>query len=508
MPNTLAYVALFAYPLVAILLFRRLGLVRGLIWTILGGYLFLPVQPVIDLPIPGLPFIDKVFVPAICALILAGSEVKRQMRKEAAARRRQKDIPQTDDFQTTSSTRERTRKNRRKGRWLINLLLLGALIGPVITTLTNGEPLIRGGHFQAGFQLYDSGRAIVTALVMLIPFFLARKYLNTTEAHMSIVWALVIAGVAYSILALYEVRMAPVINRNIYGFFAHDWRQHLRRGGYRPIIFLEHGLRVGVFLAICTIAVSIMVGVEKFKKHRAKLIVSLVFFIAVLWMAKSLGAAIIAVVFVPMAFLQRVKIQVLFSAILAAVILLYPVLRGGGFIPVDQLLEIAQGFDVERAESLGTRLKNEDILLNHASQKPVAGWGGQGRWLVFDDAGNRESIPDGIWVVTIGQFGWLGYLSRFGLLSVPLLLLAFRNKSLGIDRATAGLALILAANMVDLIPNSALTPITWLIAGSLAGWYETQMATRTVQASAGARKTASRKTPAAAAGRRHARAPV
>ncbi|MEC7669528.1 MAG: hypothetical protein VX622_10685, partial [Pseudomonadota bacterium] len=83
MPNTLAYVALFAYPLVAILLFRRLGLVRGLIWTILGGYLFLPVEPVIDLPIPGLPFINKAFIAALSALLLARAEGKREARRIA-----------------------------------------------------------------------------------------------------------------------------------------------------------------------------------------------------------------------------------------------------------------------------------------------------------------------------------------------------------------------------------------------------------------------------------------
>ena len=32
------------------------------------------------------------------------------------------------------------------------------------------------------------------------------------------------------------------------------------------------------------------------------------------------------------------------------------------------------------------------------------------------------------------------------------------------------IALILAANMVDLIPNATLTSVTWVTAGALAGW--------------------------------------
>ena len=508
MPNTLAYVALFAYPLVAILLFRRLGLVRGLIWTILGGYLFLPVEPVIDLPIPGLPFINKAFIAALSALLLARAEGKREARRIAILQRREKISVEGEEATARPRQRDGREKKSRKGRLIINILLLVAIIGPIVTTMTNAEPLFRGDRIQMGFQLYDSGRAVVTTLVMLMPFFLARRYLNTAEAHQAILWSLVIGGVAYALLAMYEVRMSPTLNRKIYGFFAHDWRQHLRRGGYRPILFMEHGLRVGIFLAMATIATAIAFRVERFNNHRAKLLVTLVVMLVSLWMAKSLGAVLIAVLIVPLALWSQARLQLFVAAVFAAVILLYPMLRSGEVIPVSRIVTLAQSIDEDRAESLQTRLRNEDLLLDHASRKPLAGWGGQGRWLVFDEKGNKESTPDGRWVITIGQYGWLGYLSEFGLLSVPILLLAFRNKSLGIDRATAGLALILAANMVDLIPNSALTPITWLIAGSLAGWYETQLAARSVQAPAGARKTPNRKTPAAAARRHHARAPV
>jgi hypothetical protein len=511
MPNTLAYVALFAYPLVAILLFRRLGLVRGLIWTILGGYLFLPVRPVIDLPIPGVPFIDKVFVPAICALILVGIEAKRQARREAVLRRRQQVSNVLQDSNANGVTSETQRRHpnkaRSKGRLIVNALIILAILGPMITALTNAEPVIQGGRVLAGFALYDSGRAVVTTLVMLLPFLLARKYVNTVEGHQILIGALIFGGVIYAILAMYEVRMSPTLNRKIFGFFAHEWRQHLRQGGYRPILFQQHGLRVGIFLTMAAVAVAVGCRAAKSAAQRRKIYLLLPFMILCLIMAKSFGAIAIAAMFIPLAIFFTPRIQILGVGFLAAIILLYPVLRGSEFIPTRQIVSFANSLDRDRAESLETRLKNEDLLLDRASLKPFAGWGGQGRWGVFKD-GEQVSVPDGRWVITIGQYGWLGYLTEFGLLAVPLLVLAFRSKSLEIDRATAGLALILAANMVDLIPNSALTPITWLVAGSLAGWYETQLAARSVQAPVGARKTPNRKTPAAAARRHHARAPV
>ena len=42
MPNIIAYLALFSWPIVAILLFRLLPLQKALVWTIIGGYLLLP----------------------------------------------------------------------------------------------------------------------------------------------------------------------------------------------------------------------------------------------------------------------------------------------------------------------------------------------------------------------------------------------------------------------------------------------------------------------------------
>ena len=57
-------------------------------------------------------------------------------------------------------------------------------------------------------------------------------------------------------LVIWEARMSPQINQQLYGFFAHDWLQHIRNG-FRPIIFLAHGLRVGIFLAMAMVAATL-----------------------------------------------------------------------------------------------------------------------------------------------------------------------------------------------------------------------------------------------------------
>ena len=66
---------------------------------------------------------------------------------------------------------------------------------------------------------------------------------------------LVVAGLIYSVPALWEMRMSPMLHQNIYGFQSRtDWLQNIRAGGYRPTIFMGHGLVVGFFMFLCTTA--------------------------------------------------------------------------------------------------------------------------------------------------------------------------------------------------------------------------------------------------------------
>ena len=91
------------------------------------------------------------------------------------------------------------------------------------------------------------------------------------------------------------------------------------------------------------------------------------------------------------------------------------------------------------------------------------------------------NIADGAWIIQIGTFGWLGYVAEFGLLCLPLWLLgreALVQGSAAFSAPVAGLALIFAFNMLDLLPNVTLVPVSWLIAGALLGHAEALRAAR------------------------------
>jgi hypothetical protein len=69
------------------------------------------------------------------------------------------------------------------------------------------------------------------------------------------------------------------------------------------------------------------------------------------------------------------------------------------------------------------------------------------------------------------MFGWLGYLSLFGLFasSVFRARLGVKGPVTEASVVTAGMSLLLAVKMIDLLPNSGLLPIAFLMAGSVAG---------------------------------------
>jgi hypothetical protein len=76
------------------------------------------------------------------------------------------------------------------------------------------------------------------------------------------------------------------------------------------------------------------------------------------------------------------------------------------------------------------------------------------------------------------MFGWFGYLSLFVLFATAVLR---ARASIGrqVTRESivlGGLGLLLAVNMVDLLPNSSLLPFTYLLAGSIAGRVQARLA--------------------------------
>lgn len=452
MPNAFAYIVLYSWPLVTALLFRRCTPVQAVIWTILGGYLVLPPGAQMDLPI--LPDLNKFALPNICAFI--GFLVTwRQPWQWPASR-------------------------------LVRIALAASLITPFGTVFTNPDfiPFAIGGLPAMGLTEIPS--IILTNVVIALPLLIGVQLFRDDEAMRELLKALMVAGLCYSIPMLIEIRLSPQINVWVYGFFQHAFDQMMRYGGYRPIVFLPHGLWVAFFAFSAALAAVGLFFAEQ--KHRARQLFICIYLIVVTILCKSANAFVYLALFLPLLAFVSARIQVRLAAVLAAIVLCYPALRGSGFIPTSAIADFFASVDETRGRSLVFRLMNEDVLLEHASQRPWFGWGGWGRSLVYDHAtGQLASTIDGQWIITIGMAGWVGYIGEFGLLTLPLILfaLAARKKTVAISKYAATVALILAANLVDLVPNATLIPFTWLMAGAVLGYVEALVSTRVRETSSG-----------------------
>ena len=159
--------AIFLWPLVMLVLFKRFSPQAALCWSIIAGYLFLPTSVGFNLPM--LPPINK------------DSHAQHCGGSDAVCYR-------------CASPKDKAYKYGREGNsipclgWLprsaIGLALFSALVGGAfLTVLANGDRLTYGATSIPGLRVYDGFAAVLSTIVSLLPLLLARKFLASTESH-------------------------------------------------------------------------------------------------------------------------------------------------------------------------------------------------------------------------------------------------------------------------------------------------------------------------------------
>ena len=334
----MANLALMIWPLVALMFFAGLGRERGLIWATVVGYLFLPETTAFDLPL--LPAYDK--LSALSFGLVLGAVLYRDRRSWPAM------APHVDDS--------------RFFRTLLIGLFVVFSIAALFTIINNGNTLVNGPRVRSGLSMRDLVSMVSGPMILMVPFFLAWRWLSDEVHHREILLAIMILGLGYSLLALIEIRLSPQINVWVYGFFPHDWRQHIRGGGFRPVVFLRHGLWLGIFLLMAVMAAFALFRYTK-SGQRVVYLMAGIWLLAVLLVSRNLGVAMLVVMFLPcLLFLPRV-LQVHITMLVTILFLAYPAVRQNNLLPLDGFLNFVSSIDAARAQSLEFRLRNEDEIL-------------------------------------------------------------------------------------------------------------------------------------------------
>jgi len=443
---------LFSFPFLASISVRSLPRHAALIWTAVIGYLFLPERFVIDLP--GLPPVNKTVI--LTLTLLAVVVITRPEKV------RDKNGKLVDPVQLVNAS------------WLMGLMILGLIallfIGPYFTIQANGERLVFGLTVLPGTTMKDLPGTLLALLVPVALFLIARRHLSSPEAHRTMLYVVAACSVGYSLFMLIEFRMSPMMNYWVYGYHQHSFLQHIR-GGYRPKVFLAHGLSVGMLLVMASLAAFALARIAEDKEMRLRWLMAGIWLLMMTVLSRNLGATMLALAFTPLLFLGS-ALRVLAVVTVAAGFLMYPVVRASDAVPFDKFVAAIEVISHERAQSLEFRLVNEEELLARANEKPLTGWGGWGRNRIYNRVGKDISVTDGLWIIQLGVGGWLRYISFFGLLCLPLLMLRWAARRKPVPLETVTLGLIMAANLVYLIPNSALSVLGWLMSGALAGFIQ------------------------------------
>lgn len=311
------------------------------------------------------------------------------------------------------------------------------------------------------------------------PFIAGRLYFSRPEAQSWLCGLFFLSGLVYIPFVAFELVMSPQAHRIVYGYMQHDFSQVIRGGGYRPMVFMEHGILLGTFMCMSALVGIWCTWTKVFPKKMWRVggpmwgwVLMLVGSAVACKSSAAIGLMMLGTLLLFSAVILRTRILII---CLLLVPLLYVTTRTSGAWDGQNLVNfVAEKFSEDRSLSLKFRLDNEGILIDKAMERPVFGWGGWGRSRVFDEeTGEDLSTTDGFWIITLGRWGILGLSSVFALILLPtirfLILFPPRRWKEPAVAPGAVLSLIPLLFLVDCTLNAMVNPVYILFAGGVAG---------------------------------------
>lgn len=464
--NGFGYLVMICWIPVVLLLFSRLSVQHAVIISFLVAWLFLPM--VSPFSSGGMPHFTKISV--TCGSVLLAVAIF--------------------DFYRIQQFRP---------QW-VDIPLMVWCICPLLSSLANA------------LGVYDGLSSSFTQIMTWgVPYFLGRLYLGSLKGLQQLAAGIVWGGLIYVPLCLIEIRLSPQLHQWLYGFSPQSFDQAMRYGGYRPIVFMQHGLMVGIWMMMATFTAfalwrmgmlrqllmrfaqeslgqsnNTVQGNRKYPQLQSLVHepvwgaaaggVSILLVTSIL--LKSTGAYLLLMVGIGLFIaLQwgRTALPLMAVALMLSGYLIFA--STGGLTPglIAQVsTTVTQLSDADRSASLVFRLENEAQLSRKARLQPVFGWAGWGRARVLDEYGQDRSVTDSLWIINFGNFGFVGLWSWVGTMLVPILgfvLLKYPPATWNHPQVVpaAVLAIGLMLYTIDCLSNAMTNPIYMLIAGGLAG---------------------------------------
>jgi hypothetical protein len=426
----LAHLALIGWVPLVMVLFTMLPWRRAVIASFILGWLFLPVM---GYPIQGLPEYDKMLATSCGAFL--GLLVFNRGRALLAFRPHWLDLP-----------------------------MLVWCFAPLASSISNG------------LGVYDGlSQSLDHIIPWGLPYLIARVTLTRLIDLRDLAIGIVMGALLYVPLCLYEVRMSPQLHHIFYGFYQHSFVQTMRMGGWRPMVFMDHGLMVSMFMSMATL-IAIWLWHTKTVPRLGGIPIGWIAIILLITAVLCKSAA--AMGLLALGLITLAAVRLIHSPVPLIVLVAMPpgylVGRSTGLISKELLVPAAGVIAGEpRAQSLAFRLEEEAPLYERAMQRPIFGWGGWNRSRKTGGQGSGAmQVTDSLWIVALGQNGLVGLTAVVAvLLLTPVLAfywIPIQQMTRGPGALVLVLALVCVLYMIDCLLNAMINPIYVLGLGGIA----------------------------------------
>jgi hypothetical protein len=426
--NILVPIMMFGWIPVVISLFSKLTPRRAVIASFLFAWMFLPMA---EYPVPGLP--DYTKMSATCWGVLIAALM----------------------FDSISIFSFRLKS--------IDIPMIIWCLCPILSSLTND------------LGIYDGiSESLAQTVTWGFPYFIGRIYFNNLESLKEFAIGIFIGGLIYMPLCWFEIRFSPQLHKIFYGYYQRAFVQTMRYGGFRPMVFMEHGLMVGIWMISSTlIGLWIWVSgiLKKVKGIPISILVIMLLITSIL--CKSTGAIALFIIGTGILLItKKIKMNIMLICLML-ISVLYVSTRATGYWDGENLTMFIYEQDQERAQSLWTRFDNENMLIEKALEKKTFGWGGWGRSRIYDEEGEDITITDGLWIIVFGKNGMLGLAALMSSILFPMVILMKQYNPMELFHpkvipATL-LSVLLSLYMVDCLLNAMVNPIFMVAAGGITG---------------------------------------
>jgi hypothetical protein len=343
------------------------------------------------------------------------------------------------------------------------------VLGVLQTVRTNADPLVYGPLVIPGLGAKDAIRMVIALLLdWYVPFVVGLRVFRTQRDLRDLLEVLALCGLIYLPFCLVELRLSPQLNHWVYGFTPGVFIESKRGSGWRPIVFMNHGLGVAMF-CFSALAASLALFRAGARPGFVPYRVHVTLLAALVVGCKSMASILYSAVFVGARLLWSSAVVTRVALGVAICVVAFPVLRIEQAFPTASVVELFSRVDEDRAYSLAYRFRHEDALIARGAEKPMFGWGHWGRGFIYSPDGEYLSTTDGLWIIKLVSYGYVGLAGCFALLIVPVFrFYRSRPRMPGRMQALAsGLAFIVAAFALDLLPNSFYDLLPVAYAGAL-----------------------------------------